>query len=191
MCNFSRHYLWKCLIENYRDIFGSCHWKKHDARFMIRDSSRTDFAKMFISDIVICIRIGIISVPASLVWSLLCWFWSEQCPWNFVKIAHPMSQFLISCAKRGSNVRWLFQQLKNGSAWSNCSGHSDPWKGKGQQHRLPTPFCRRDARRHRIVVVPQRPQRHYYYYYYSRKVSWEKCHIFIAFRIILVDRLRL
>ncbi|XP_029170691.1 uncharacterized protein LOC114940272 isoform X2 [Nylanderia fulva] len=58
-------------------------------------------------------------------------------------------------------------KLKNGSAWSNYSGHSDPWKGKGQQHRLPTPFCRR--RRHWIVVVvPQRTPRHYYY---SRKAD--------------------
>lgn len=79
-----------------------------------------------------------------------------------------MSLFLISCIKRGSNVYWLFQQLKSGSAWSSYSGHRDPWKGKGQQHPLPTPFCRRDARRRQTVVVPQRLLRHYYY---SRKVS--------------------
>lgn len=78
-----------------------------------------------------------------------------------------MSQFLISCAKRGSNVHWLFQQLKNGSAWSNYSGRSDPWKGKGQ------PFCRHDARRHQTIGVLQRSLRHYYYYCYSRKVSRE------------------
>ncbi|XP_029663356.1 uncharacterized protein LOC115235597 isoform X2 [Formica exsecta] len=67
----------------------------------------------------------------------------------------------------------LLKQLKNGSAWSNYSGHSDPWKGKGQQHRLPTPFCRRDARRHWTVVVPQRPLRHYYCY--SRKITRISC----------------
>ncbi|KAL6440463.1 hypothetical protein ACFW04_003173 [Cataglyphis niger] len=60
-------------------------------------------------------------------------------------------------------------KLTNGSAWSNYLGHSDPWKGKGQQHHLPTPFYRRDARRHWTVVVPQRALRHYYYY--SRKVT--------------------
>ncbi|XP_025266138.1 uncharacterized protein LOC112638500 [Camponotus floridanus] len=59
----------------------------------------------------------------------------------------------------------LLKQLKNGSAWSNYSGHSDPWKGKGQ------PFCRQDARPHRTVGVLQRPLRHYYYYYYSRKAD--------------------
>lgn len=122
---------------------------------------------MFISDIAISITARIINIVTSLVWiSVL----KEQCPWNFVKIAYPMSQFLISCAKRETNVHWLFQQLKNGSAWSNYSGHSDPWKGKGQQHHLPTPFYRRDARRHWTVVVPQRTLRHCYYY--SRKVSW-------------------
>ncbi|XP_070151942.1 uncharacterized protein [Polyergus mexicanus] len=64
----------------------------------------------------------------------------------------------------------LLKQLKNGSAWSNYSGHSDPWKGKGQQRRIPTPFCRRDARRHWTVVVPRRALRHHYYYY-SRKAD--------------------
>ncbi|XP_050446427.1 uncharacterized protein LOC126849014 [Cataglyphis hispanica] len=63
----------------------------------------------------------------------------------------------------------LLKQLTNGSAWSNYSGHSDPCKGKGQQHHLPTPFYRRDARRHWTVVVPQRTLRHYYYY--SRKAD--------------------
>ncbi|XP_028045797.1 uncharacterized protein LOC114254240 [Monomorium pharaonis] len=63
----------------------------------------------------------------------------------------------------------LSKQLKNGSAWSSHSDHRDPWKGKGQKCPLPTPFCRHDARRHWIVVVPQRPLRHYYYY--SRKAD--------------------
>ncbi|XP_072753490.1 uncharacterized protein [Anoplolepis gracilipes] len=64
----------------------------------------------------------------------------------------------------------LLKQLKNGSAWSNYSGHSNPWKGKGQQqHRLPTPFCHRDARRRWIVVVSPRTPRHYCYY--SRKAD--------------------
>ncbi|XP_071558566.1 uncharacterized protein [Temnothorax nylanderi] len=62
----------------------------------------------------------------------------------------------------------LSKQLKNGTAWSSYPGHRDPWKGKGQKRPLPTPFCRRDARRHWIVVVPQRPLRHYYY---SRKAD--------------------
>jgi len=78
-----------------------------------------------------------------------------------------MFLFFISCVKRESNV-WLFQQLKNGSAWSSYPGHRDPWKGKGQKRPLPTPFCRHDARRYWIIVAPQRPLRHYYY---SRKVS--------------------
>nr|XP_012226553.1 PREDICTED: uncharacterized protein LOC105674641 [Linepithema humile]XP_012226561.1 PREDICTED: uncharacterized protein LOC105674641 [Linepithema humile] len=62
----------------------------------------------------------------------------------------------------------LSKQLKSGSVWSSYSGHRDPWKGKGQQHPLPTPFCRRDARRRQTVVVPQRLLRHYYY---SRKAD--------------------
>lgn len=82
-----------------------------------------------------------------------------------------MFLFSVSCAKRVSNVYWLFQQLKNRSAWSSYPGHKDPWKGKGQQHPLLKPFCRRDARRYRIVVDSQRPLRHCYYY--SRKVSEE------------------
>ncbi|XP_018352549.1 PREDICTED: uncharacterized protein LOC108754612 [Trachymyrmex septentrionalis] len=60
-------------------------------------------------------------------------------------------------------------KLKNGSAWSSYPGHRDPWKGKGQKRPLPTPFCRRDARRYWIIVAPQRPLRHYYY---SRKAEY-------------------
>ncbi|XP_011870683.1 PREDICTED: uncharacterized protein LOC105563588 isoform X2 [Vollenhovia emeryi] len=83
-----------------------------------------------------------------------------------------MSLLSVSCAKRESNV-WLFQQLKNETAWSSYPGHGDPWKGKGQKRPLPTPFCRRrrrrrDARRRWTVVAPQRPLRHYYY---SRKAD--------------------
>ncbi|KAL0121835.1 hypothetical protein PUN28_006950 [Cardiocondyla obscurior] len=64
--------------------------------------------------------------------------------------------------------RGLSKQLKKGTAWSSHPGHRDPWKGKGQERPLPTPFCRRDARRRWIVVASQRPLRHYHY---SRKAD--------------------
>ncbi|XP_076277722.1 uncharacterized protein LOC143207809 isoform X1 [Lasioglossum baleicum] len=55
------------------------------------------------------------------------------------------------------NVRWMFQQLENGTAWTSRSGRGNPWKGKGQQHPLPAACYRRDARRRGTDAAPHRP----------------------------------
>ncbi|XP_046145778.1 homeobox protein abdominal-B-like isoform X2 [Osmia bicornis bicornis] len=70
------------------------------------------------------------------------------------------------------NVHWMFQQLKNETAWTSRSGRGNPWKGKGQRHPLPTPCYRRDARRRCYVVAPQPPLQPCYF---SRKADVFSC----------------
>lgn len=65
-------------------------------------------------------------------------------------------------------VHWMFQQLKNETAWTSRSGRGNPWKGKGQRHPLPAPCNRRDARRRCTVVSSHRSLPPYRL---SRKVS--------------------